>query len=63
MNSFKQEITQHKTWLLFLGYRVEDINKLLVQSSRELPDNEEQSWLMLDKDRDKGELIYILILI
>ena len=60
MNSLKPEIIQlykqreqHQTWLLSHGSRVEDINRLLVQSSRELPHNEEQSWLMPDVDRDK----------
>eukprot|EP00092_Neocalanus_flemingeri_P025498 GFUD01027646.1.p1 GENE.GFUD01027646.1~~GFUD01027646.1.p1 ORF type:complete len:436 (+),score=135.05 GFUD01027646.1:91-1398(+) len=61
MNSLKPEIIQlykqreqHQTWLLSHGSRVEDINRLLVQSSRELPHNEEQSWLMPDIDRDKA---------
>jgi len=61
MNSLKPEIIelykqreQHQTWLLSHGARVEDINRLLVQSSREMPHSDEKSWLMQDIDRDRA---------
>ena len=66
MNSLKPEIIQlykqreqHQTWLLSHGARVEDINRLLVQSSRELPHNDEASWLMPDLDRPQAERMLI----
>lgn len=62
MNSLKPEIIrlykqreQHQSWLLSHGARVEEVNKLLVQSSREMPHNDEKSWLMRDVDRPKAE--------
>jgi len=61
MNSLKPEIIQlykqreqHQTWLLSHGSRAEDINRLLVASSRELPHNDQESWLMPDLDREKA---------
>lgn len=61
MNSLKPEIIelykqreQHQTWLLSHGARVEEINRLLVQSSREMPHSDEASWLMADIDRDRA---------
>ena len=63
MNSLKPEIIrlykqreQHQSWLLSHGARVEEVNKLLVQSSREMPHNDEKSWLMRDVDRPKVKL-------
>ena len=60
MNSLKPEIIQlykqreqHQSWLLSHGARVEEVHKLLVQSSREMPHNDEKSWLMPDVDRVK----------
>ena len=60
MNSLKPEIIQlykqreqHQSWLLSHGARVEEVHKLLVQSSREMPHNDETSWLMPDVDRVK----------
>ena len=60
MNSLKPEIIQlykqreqHQSWLLSHGARVEEVHKLLVQSSREMPHNDESSWLMPDVDRVK----------
>jgi len=62
MNSLKPEIIQlykqreqHQSWLLSHGARVEEVHKLLVQSSREMPHNDETSWLMPDVDRVKAE--------
>jgi len=66
MNSLKPEIIalykqreQHQTWLLSHGSRVEDINRLLVQSSRELPHNDQETWLMPDIDRPTAESMLI----
>lgn len=62
MNSLKPEIIllykqreQHQSWLLSHGARVEEVHKLLVQSSKEMPHNDEKSWLMPDVDRVKAE--------
>jgi len=71
MNSLKPEIIQlykqreqHQTWLLGHGTMVDDINRLLEQSSREagqvqdvesLPHNDERTWLMPDCDRPQAE--------
>jgi phosphoinositide-3-kinase regulatory subunit len=66
MNSLKPEIIQlykqreqHQAWLLSHGSRVEDINRLLVQSSRELPHNDQETWLMPDIDRPTAEAMLI----
>merc|ERR1719219_585891 len=66
MNSLKPEIIQlykqreqHQAWLLSHGSRVEDINRLLVQSSRELPHNDQETWLMNDIDRPTAEAMLI----
>lgn len=69
MNSLKPEIIQlykqreqHQTWLLSHGARVEDINRLLVQSSREpreLPHSDPETWLMPDIDRPRAEALLI----
>jgi hypothetical protein len=66
MNGLKPEIIQlykqreqHQTWLLSHGARVEDINRLLVQSSRELPHNDQETWLMPDIDRPTAEAMLI----
>ena len=66
MNSLKPEIIalykqreQHQAWLLSHGSRVEDINRLLVQSSRELPHNDQETWLMPDLDRPTAEAMLI----
>jgi len=74
MNSLKPEIIQlykqreqHQTWLLSNGSRVEDINRLLVQSSRELPHNDrrdlphndQRTWLMKECDRVTAEKLLI----
>ena len=70
MNSLKPEIIQlykqreqHQSWLLSHGARVEEVNKLLVQSSREMPHNDESSWLMPDVDRVKVGLRYLTFLV
>jgi len=62
MNCLKPEIIQlykqreqHQAWLLSHGARVEDINRLLVQSSRELPHNDQKTWLMPEIDRVTAE--------
>ena len=64
MNSLKPEIIQlykqreqHQSWLLSHGARVEEVHKLLVQSSREMPHNDEKSWLMPDVDRVKVSVV------
>jgi len=64
MNSLKPEIIQlykqreqHQTWLLSNGSRVEDINRLLVQSSRDLPHKDESTWLYRDIDREKANQV------
>ena len=61
MNSLKPEIIelykereQYKSWLLSQGGQVDEINRLLIQSSREMPHSEEMSWLMPDIDRDQA---------
>ena len=66
MNSLKPEIIQlykqreqHQAWLLSHGSRVEDINRLLVQSSRELPHNDQETWLMPDIDRPTAAAMLI----
>ena len=66
MNSLKPEIIQlykqreqHQSWLLSHGARVEEVHKLLVQSSREMPHNDEKAWLMPDVDRVKAEEMLI----
>ena len=66
MNSLKPEIIQlykqreqHQAWLFSHGSRVEDINRLLVQSSRELPHNDQETWLMNDIDRPTAEAMLI----
>ena len=66
MNSLKPEIIQlykqreqHQSWLLSHGARVEEVHKLLVQSSREMPHNDETSWLMPDVDRVKVSLTFL----
>lgn len=66
MNSLKPEIIQlykqreqHQTWLLSNGSKVEDINRLLVQSSRELPHNDQKTWLMRECDRVTAEKLLI----
>ena len=63
MNSLKPEIIllykqreQHQSWLLSHGARVEEVHKLLVQSSKEMPHNDEKSWLMPDVDRVKVKI-------
>ena len=68
MNSLKPEIIQlykqreqHQSWLLSHGARVEEVHKLLVQSSREMPHNDETSWLMPDVDRVKVSQTFLFL--
>jgi len=66
MNSLKPEIIalykqreQHQTWLLSNGARVEEITRLLVHSSRELPHRSTETWLLEDCDRVTAEKMLI----
>jgi len=66
MNSLKPEIIQlykqreqHQTWLLTNGARVEEITRLLVHSSRELPHRNTETWLLQECDRLTAEKMLI----
>jgi len=64
MNSLKPEIIllykqrdQHQSWLLSHGSSVEDINQMVITQilDKEMPHNDEHSWLFPDVDRPKAE--------
>ena len=64
MTSLKPEIIllykqrdQHQSWLLSHGSSVEDINQMVITQilDKEMPHNDEHSWLFPDVDRPKAE--------